>query len=476
MNFIYKTKPWRHQEEALKYLYTRDSAALYTDMGTGKTKIMIDLIQNREFHITLIVGTTKSCPVWEEQIKIHGFKDKITSVNLNGVPTKNKIQTLKNAIDSSKNDKIPCLVVIVNYEGIWRKPFSDFISSNKIKLDCIICDESHRIKSPSSNCSSFLRKTGRRVQHRYLVTGTPLAETPVDIYAQYVFLDPSIFGTNLQNFKVVYENPDPFMSAKIGRVILDRKNPYKNLDDLREKMFSCAFYSESSLKLPKQRNLTYRFKLNQKCSNLYREMEKEGVVIVNDKAVVSESVLTNILKLQQITSGYVPIDLKHQENPTDVKTINISKDRIEALETIIESLPKTEPLVIFAVYKKDLKNIRVLCNTLGIPYSEVSGSSDTLLDWKAGKTQVLGVQYSSGSESIDLTRSRYCVYYSMTRRLSLYLQSKKRIHRPNQTRNVTYYHLIAETYDGGSTIDRTAYEALKSKKDVIDYIMEKGEF
>ena len=66
--FIYKTEPWKHQKKALSYLYRRDTAALYTDMGTGKTKIMIDLIQSRGFKRVLVVAPNKACEVWEEQI------------------------------------------------------------------------------------------------------------------------------------------------------------------------------------------------------------------------------------------------------------------------------------------------------------------------------------------------------------------------------------------------------------------------
>lgn len=196
---------------------------------------------------------------------------------------------------------------------------------------------------------------------------------------------------------------------------------------------------------------------------------------LNGKYIESDNVLSLLLKLQQITSGYLPVDPKYQDTSVDskVKVINVHRERIKALQELIEELPQGEPLVVFANYKKDLKNIRKLCEKIGLGYSEVSGRCDTLNEWREGKTQVIGVQYSSGSESIDLTRARYCVYYSLTRRLSLYTQSRKRIHRPGQTRPVVYYHFIAEL-DRGKTIDRVMMEALRSKKDVVDYIMEKG--
>ena len=472
----FKTKPWEHQFKALEYLYERDTAALYTDMGTGKTKVMIDLIYNRDFKRVLIVGTPKSCDVWEEQIAIHGFENKMECLNLKGMTMEKRVTLLNEFLPSkkkaTKTDKIK--IVIINYESVWRPPLDRYFMRKTVGFDCIICDESHRIKTPSSKCSRYLTKIGRTVSHRYLVTGTPLAENPMDVYAQYRFLDSSIFGTNFTAFKDRYQNVDINRTAAVGYTILDKKQPYKNLDELKEKMFSCAFYIESSVELPSQTDLIYNFRLPQKVQKIYKEIQKEGILQLNDKYIESENVLSLLLKLQQITSGYLPIDPKYQDSESKTKIMNIHKERVKALEELIEELPSGEPLVIFANYRKDLKNIQKLCISLGIGYSEVSGRCDTLKEWQRGNTQVIGVQYSSGSESIDLTRARYCVYYSLTRRLSLYIQSKKRIHRPGQTKPVVYYHFLAKLDKGkGETIDEIMCKALLAKKDVVDYIMER---
>ena len=118
-----------------------------------------------------------------------------------------------------------------------------------------------------------------------------------------------------------------------------------------------------------------------------------------------------------LTSGYAAVeDIDTKEK----KIIRVDKARVEALRDLLEEFPKNEPVVIFARFTKDLKNIHRVCKELGILSSEVSGKADTLKKWKEGETQVLAVQYTAGSESIDLTRARYCIYYSMTQRLALY--------------------------------------------------------
>lgn len=466
--FIFKTKPWEHQLKALEYLYERDAAALYTDMGTGKTKVMIDLIVNREFKRVLIVCTKKGCAVWEREFQKHSFYQPEFVQNVSELSTLKKVQLVKNEpLKTFLLDKTRTLVFICNYESVWREPFASLLLTKKIGIDCVICDESHKIKSPGSKCSRYLTKIGRRVSHRYLVTGTPMAENPEDIYAQYRFLDPSIFGTNLQNFRDQYENPDLRLSANVGHWIVDKKNPYKNQEELHNKMFSCAFKADSSVELPDQRNIVYKFKISKKAEQAYKELEKEGVLEYKAGDLVVENVLNMSMRKQQILSGFVPVISDEGEK----RYVNIDQSRVEILQELLEGLPADEPVVVFARYRKDLKSIRQVCERLSRGCSELSGEEDTEPEWQSGKTSVLAVQYSSGSESVDFTRARYCIYYSHTVSLAQYLQSKKRIHRPGQTRSVVYYHLVAQLSKGTSE-DEKYISAYKRKQEVIDYIME----
>lgn len=471
MKYVYKTQPWEHQKKALSYLCKRDAAALYTDMGTGKTKVMIDLIQTRGFKRVLVVAPNKACEVWEEQIGIHAIDGLICAIRLNELST-NKVTSLlstmgKRPISGTQNQTY---VFIINYEKVWRTGIDRIFLRKTFGLDCVICDESHRIKTPTSKCSRYLARLGRVVPHRYLVTGTPLAENPVDVYAQYKFLDPSIFGVNFGAFRDEYEVLDVEMTARIGHRILNKTTPYKNLEQLRKKMFSCAFYIESSVQLPEQTDIVRKFKMPAATEKLYHQVVTEKVAEMNGMWLESNNALTTVLRLQQITSGYACVE---NIETKEKKILNVDSARREELKELIQEFPAGEPLVIFGHYKKDLKNIHRVCRELGILSSEVSGAVDTLSEWKNGNTQILAVQYSSGSESIDLTRARYCIYYSLTQRLALYEQSRKRIHRPGQHKPVVYYHLI-EQMSKGYTIDQKIYAALKQKKDIVEYVMEKG--
>lgn len=439
-------------------------------MGTGKTKIMIDLIVNRGFKFVLIVCTNRGCDVWESEFQKHSFIPPENVCNLSGLSTNKKvIQVQEKLIERKSQPDTWPLVLIVNYEGIWRDKFADYLMRKTVPIDCIICDESHRIKSPGSKCSRFLARIGKKVENRYLVTGTPLAENPLDVYAQYRFLDPSIFGTSYAQFKNRYQNLDVKRSMAVGFPILDKKEPYKNLDELHEKVFSVAFKMPSSVQLPKRNNRVIHFKLTPKASRVYRKMVKDGVIYNGEWYCEAENALTSQIRRKQIASGFVSTVNDVEEK----KSFHLDDTRKETLKDILLSLPPSEPVVVFAQYTYDLKQVKAACKEIGRGYSELSGKLDTEKDWQDGKTSVLGVQFSKGSESADFTRAHYTIYYTMTNRLALYLQSKKRTHRPGQTKSCYYYHLVADLDNGQPTIDSLVMDAVKLKRDIVDYIMEK---
>lgn len=464
--FIFKTKPWAHQLKALSYLMGRDCGALYTDPGTGKTKVMMDLIVNKGWKRGIIVAPPKACEVWEQQFKIHTDICPNFIHNVRFLSTQRKVQLLNTlAPRGSRVIQEEPMIIIVNYESIWRPEFEKTLFRKSAGLEFVICDESHRIKTPSSRCSMCLRRLSKIVPHRFLVTGTPLAENPMDIYAQYRFLDPEIFGTSFSDFKEKYQNVDIVRTAKVGYTCLNKKQPYKNLDDLKEKMFSCAFTIESSIELPKRLNIIRSFTMSRAAQKVYHDLEDDGLYLGESGATEIKAVISKTLRLQQVCSGFIPV-----EDPEGFKAVEvIDHDRAEVLEDILSEFKQDEPVVIFATFRHDFDEIQAVCKKLNRRYTEVSGVMDTMAKWKSGNAEVIAVQYRSGSESIDLTRARYCIYYSLNISLAMYLQSKKRIHRPGQTRPVVYYHIIADIPKKPSK-DRQILAALKSKQDVIEYI------
>lgn len=463
-----KTKPWEHQLKALEYLYQRDCGALYTIPGSGKTKVIIDLIVNRGFKRVLVAAPKVPCKdVWVDEIQLHSDIPRKNIILLSEMDGEQKAALLKTFNKPTKDEGTT--VFICNYDSVWREPVRRVWFYKKLDIDCVVCDESHKIKSPGGKCSAFLAQLAKRVQHRYAMTGTPLAESPEDVYAQYRFIDRSIFGTNFQVFCDRYVNYDLAASASKGYQVKDKNNPYKNLGELHEKMFSCAFSMPPTVKLPKRTRMALEVPMDAKAEAVYDELVAEGAIELGDGYMTTENILTAIVRRQQVTSGYLALEDDDGEHWLE----RISTYRRTALLKLLQGIPQSEPVVVFAKFRKDLYSIRKVAERLGEGYSEVSGKEDSLSAWKAGKTRILGVQYGSGAEGINLTRAHICVFYSLDHSLAKYEQALKRIHRPGQKKPCIYYHMVA-TKSAGKTVDQDILQSLKRKKSYVDLVM-KGE-
>ena len=144
--------------------------------------------------------------------------------------------------------------------------------------------------------------------------------------------------------------------------------------------------------------------------------------------------------------------------------------RCKALEDLLLDLPLDEPIVVFARFRQDIKNIHRVCKDTGRKCSEISGVCDEYDDWDQGKTSVLIVQIESGAEGLDFTRAKYAIYYSLTHKLWVYTQSRKRLHRPGQTSEVTYYILLGKLKRGKS-VDEGILDSLNKNEDFIQKVI-----
>lgn len=459
-----KTNPWSHQWKALDYVMTRDHAAIFTDMGSGKTKIMIDLIVNRDFGFVLIIGTKKSCDVWEKEFEIHSDIPKNCVNNLCGIPTSTKVSIMREKLRYAQNNDVPA-VFIMNYEAVWRDALKQYLY--KQKFDCIILDESHKIKTPRSKVNICVTTLGRRSKCKYILSGTPTPESPTDIYGQYKFLDPTIFGNNFNKFKQQYENIDAAETIRRGYVVLDKKEPYIHLDLLKKRMYRCAFYAKAELDLPKVTHVYFDQYISDEAQEIYKELDKEGVYEDEKGVTETNNILAKYTRLQQLLSGCL---VAEDEGFTTQYIVEKDHSKAEALEYLLEEIPKKEKIVIFAKYRHDFDNIKQVCKNLNRRYGEISGQKDNYKHWKQGKINVLAVQYSAGAESISLVEARYCIYYSHTFSYGQYQQSIKRTHRPGQKRPVTYYHIVSKV-KGKETVDDKIKKALLLKQSLSEYIL-----
>lgn len=437
------TPSWLHQKQAYAFCKEQAGAGIFMEMGAGKTKVAIDLMANHDGKTHLIVCPRGVVRVWPREFERHSARE------FNVVPLTKGTARDKARQVQTYDGPFP-VVFIVTYESSWREPLSDVLIDQK--FDWVVLDESHRIKKPGGKASMFMQRLGATAKKRLALSGTPMSHSPMDIYGQYRFLDPGIFGNNFKRFRDRYA----IMGGYQGRQIVG----YQNQSELHDQVYSIAFrvLTRDVLDLLPTTTMERTFSLSPAAAKIYDKLENEAVIAFEDDTTPVNNILTQILRLQQLTSGYLP------EEDGDLTVIDDTK--LTEFQEVLEDIPEDEPIVVFARFKPDLDNIRNAVLATGRKFSEVSGRMNQLEEWQAGKTDVVGVQIQSGGEGEDFTRARYTVYYSVGYSLKDYEQSLKRTDRPGQTRHAVFIHLIAE-----NTIDRKVLKALDSRKDVVSSVL-----
>lgn len=453
----FKTGPWEHQFRALEFGFNLPGVMLAMDMGTGKTKTTIDLLANRGHKKILILSPKAVVGVWPKEFARHdpvGYMP--IPLNIKGNLTK-KTKFAEQQVQHANMYNNP-YVVIVNYESAWREPFATW-AAEMMKWDCVVCDESHKIKAPGGKASWFAYRMSKLTPYRVALTGTPMPHSPMDLYAQYRFVDSSIFPPSMKAFRNMYAIMGGYQNHQIVG--------FRNQEDMNRKFYSIAYRvkAEDVLDLPEFHDIQLEVELSPKAKKIYDAMSSALVAEVENGTVTAANAMVKLLRLQQITSGNVRPDESDR-----YETVDDSK--IEALEELLDDLPMDEPIVVFVRFTEDARRVKeVIKKVRGTEAAELTGQAHEQEDFISGKKNEIVINIQSGGTGVDglQDRARYCVYYSMGFSLGDYEQSRKRLHRPGQKRTVFYYHLVAK-----GTVDERVYKSLDSRRNVVDYVLEQA--
>jgi len=449
MDLRFHTKPWQHQLDALKFALERPATMLAMDMGTGKSKVVVDLVVNTPVTRILILCPLAVVPVWPKQFAMHCIPEEsiIISAPLAGSVVK-KAETLMRDYEMAEFERKK-FVFVTNYESAREEAMQKVIFF--IKWDVVALDESHKIKDPSGITSRMCSHLGAIAERRLCLTGTPMPHSPLDIFAQYRFLDTRIFGNSFYLFKAAHTVLGGWMNKQILR--------FRNMDTLNRKFYSIAFRvkKDDVLDLPDTIDQEQFCYLDGQTLQCYNRMERDFIVELEDEVITASNALVKLLKLQQITSGFVG---------DGGLNLEIGNEKMRLFSDVLANIEKDEPVVVFCRFHMDIEKIKAHCSKETITCSELSGRINQLSDWQGGRTRILIAQIQSGGVGIDLTRARYSIYYSIGFSLGDYLQSRARIHRPGQTKHVVYIHLVAK-----DTVDEICLYALQKRWNVIESIL-----
>lgn len=451
---------WVHQQEGVDFSVDRRDVILHMGMGTGKTRTCLEAIKQEEYRRILVCCPKAVIPAWRHQVRLWLGEDYRVLLLTKGT-SKAKEKQIAESLESDKP-----IIVVVNYESAWRIPLIE-----KTKWDCLVYDECHRLKSPSGKTSRWAARMGKKNPKckRFGLSGTLLAHSPLDAYGVYRAMESpecETFGNSYTIFRSRYAITNPHLP---GMVI-----GYRNTKQFSDLIAKTSFHrrSEDVLDLPDIMHNEIIVPMTQKEGRLYQEIETDCCAAIEGEGnVTPANVLVQLTRLLQICGGHVCYDEEKVAVPVDK---NSSKPA--AVQDLLTDLPKDEPVVIFCRYRAELDALLAACKKVDRSASELSGRANQLEDWQQGKTNVLIANTQSGGIGIDLTRSSYCIFYSLGHSLADYLQAIARLHRPGQEKTTHFYSLVAETHLGKRTVDKSVYEALSNRKEVIDDIITRKRF
>jgi len=445
-------EPWAHQVAISERIATTPATYVYGGMGIGKTRCVIDAICTYDLRRTLVLCPASVVRVWPGQAARYAAVPlRVLALDRRAGSTATRAKALAGVL---RTEERPVLAII-NYEAAWRAELARVLTGTR--WDLVVLDEAHRAKASRGRISAMTSSLREHADRMVALSGTPMPHSPLDLWAQYLALDPCVYGASYVRFRARYDQA--YDIQKIKQRIF-RRPQWRHLDELTELAAPITVRVDRDvLDLPPEVDAERHVDLVDERA-LYDEIEAELVVDVGAGTVTAGNALTRLLRLQQVSCGHVTDDEHHH--------VEVGASRRRALEDTLLDLGD-EPVVVFARFRADLDAIDVAsCTVHGVGALELSGRRNQLEEWQqADAAPVLAVQIQAGGVGVDLTRARYAIYYSIGYSLGDYQQARARVHRPGQTRGVTHVHLIAD-----GTVDETIYRAIASKADVVSAVLE----
>jgi SNF2 family DNA or RNA helicase len=449
---------WRHQAEAMEFILEHWSdgypgVLLAFFMGLGKTKVAIDLIHRLNLATVLIACPRPVVDVWRVQLEKHARFDYVLALlDERAGSVKDKARKARDTLALARARHVPALVV-VNYDAIWLEPFASWALATFWSL--VICDELHRAKSASGKMSRYLGRLGKRALRRLGLTGTPIAHSILDVWAQFRFLDPRIFDETYTSFVQRY--------AILGGFERREVTGWRDLDDFERRMATITFQAgKELLDLPPEMDEHLYCDLTSAGARLYRQLEDEFMAWIGetpDELLTVANAMVLLVRLQQLTGGTLKDDRERE------RTVDTAKESL--LEEWLEDLPPDEPAVVYCRFTADIEACARACERAGRPYSRMSGHARAgAREWLAQPNGILLAQIQMASEGQDFTRARYSLFYSLGWSLKDYLQARARVHRPGQTLPTTHYHLIAR-----GTVDEIVLRAVHNRWQMAETVL-----
>jgi len=468
INYKFKTKPYAHQLKALEKSWDKEVYAYFMEMGTGKSKVLIDnlamLYDKGKVNGALIVAPKGVVGTWYKNELPDHLPDHIDK----------KIVLWQAMINKTQEKKLNTLfetgeelhILIMNVEAFSTKKGVDF--ARKF-LSChsalMAIDESTTIKNPGAKRTKNILGLSKYSKYRRILTGSPVTKSPLDLYTQCQFLDPWLLGhASYYGFRTRYAiMKNANFNGRSVQIVVG----YHNLGELSEKLqpFSYRVLKDDCLDLPEKTFIKRIVQLSPDQHKLYNQMKEKALAVLNDKMVSTTTVMTQLMRLQQITCGHFTAD--------DGSTQEIPNNRIDELTDVLEEIEGK--VVIWGHWQKDINQIiKAIVKEYGegsvVDYYGLTPKNERQKNIDKFQTDpdcrfFVGTP-ATGGYGITLTAASKMIYYSNGYNLEFRTQSEARIDRIGQKYPMTYIDIICE-----NTVDERIVKALRNKINIASKVM-----
>ena len=468
MDYKFKTKPYAHQITALEKSWNKEVFAYFMEMGTGKSKVLIDNISMRydkgKINGALIIAPKGVYQNWyDTEIPNHMASHVEKDVVLWRALINQKQQNQLNLLFQS-TEKLH--ILIMNVEAFSTKKGLDFAAKFLRTHNTLMAvDESTTIKNPDAKRTKNIVGLGKHARYRRILTGSPVTKSPLDLYKQCEFLDEYLLEySSYYAFRTRYA---VMRSANFGGRSVQIVVGYKNLGELSSKLepFSYRCLKEDCLDLPDYTYTKRVIQLTPEQKKLYQQMKILALAELDGKQMTTQSAMVQLMRLHQITCGHFTAD--------DGSIKNIKNERLDALIDILEEVENKA--VIWAHYRHDIAAIINAVETKFGKDTYVTYYGDTTNEERQNAIKqiqdpnskvrfIIGTP-QTGGYGITLTGANTMIYYANGYDYEKRIQSEARINRAGQTRKMTYIDIIAE-----DTVDEKIVKALRSKMNIATKI------
>lgn len=419
---ISNIKLFPHQEEAMKETEGLQNIGVYHDMGLGKTFTGSEMMKRFGCKVNLIICQKSKIQDWIEHF------NEYYDVHVFDLTDKKKLAEFHGLSQGQRF----YVVGVINYELAWRR--KELLDLYNFTL---MLDESSLIQNQKAKQTKFILKM--QPEHVILLSGTPVGGKYENLWTQLYLLgwdiSESLYNKQYVNWKTID-------SGGFTHKIVDKDDPYKNVERLKKKMRehgSIFKKTEEVIDLPEQ----VFTEIKVKAPKEYWKFQKDCIIYTDDGIeLIGDTSLTKLLYSRQLCSQY-------------------NKNKIQAFKDLVAST--NDRLIVFYNFNEELWELKQVCEELERPTSEINGHTKDLTAYEQESDSVTLCQYQSASKGLNLQKCNKMIYFSLTLSSEDFEQSKKRIHRIGQEQPCFYYLMICR-----GTVEEQIMHTLKERKDFTD--------